>query len=49
MRLLGVDLSRIDLRQLKQQCRESRGELDRFATSELERVEAEIFRCGDWV
>jgi hypothetical protein len=49
MRLLGVDLSRIDLRQLKQQCRASRGELDRFATSELERVEAEIFRCGDWV
>ena len=45
MRLLGVDLSHIDLRQLKQQCRASKGELDRFATSELNRVESEISRC----
>ena len=49
MRLLGVDLSQIDLRQLKQQCRDSQGELDRFATSELNRVETEMFRCDDRV
>jgi hypothetical protein len=49
MRLLGVDLSQIDLRQLKQQCRESQGELDRFATRELNRVEEELFRCDDRV
>ena len=45
MRLLGVDLSQIDLRQLKQQCRSSQGELERFATSELNRVESELSRC----
>jgi hypothetical protein len=49
MRLLGIDLSQIDLRQLKQQCRESQGELDRFATSELNRVENEMSRCDDRV
>jgi hypothetical protein len=45
MRQLGVDLSQIDLRQLKQQCRTSQGQLERFATSELNRVESEISRC----
>ena len=49
MRLLGVDLSQIDVRQLKQQCRESQGELDRFATRELNRVEEQLFRCDDRV
>jgi hypothetical protein len=49
MRLLGIDLSQIDLRQLKQQCRESQGELDRFATRELNRVEEQLFRCDDRV
>jgi hypothetical protein len=49
MRLLGVDLSQIDLRQLKQQCRQSQGELDRFATRELNRVEEQLFRCDDRV
>jgi hypothetical protein len=44
MRLLGVDLSQIDVRQLKQQCRESQGDLDRFATRELNRVEEELYR-----
>jgi hypothetical protein len=49
MRLFGIDLSQIDLRQLKQQCREQQGELDRFATSELQRVENEMSRCDDRV
>ena len=49
MRLLGIDLSQIDLRQLKQQCRTSRGEIERFATAELDRVETERFRCDDRV
>ncbi len=47
MRLLGVDLSRIDLRQLKHQCRQGQGELDRYATNELGRLESEIIRCDD--
>ena len=47
MRLLGVDLSRIDLRQLKHQCRQGQGELDRYATNELGRLESEIVRCDD--
>lgn len=47
MRLLGVDLSRIDLRRIKHQCRQGQGELDRYATSELGRLESEIFRCDD--
>jgi hypothetical protein len=49
MRLLGLDLSQINLQQLKQQCRESQGELDRFATRELNRVEEELFRCDERV
>jgi hypothetical protein len=49
MRQLGIDLSQIDLRQLTQQCRDSQGELDRFATRELSRVEAEVSRCDDRV
>src|SRR5262245_30232262 len=47
MRLLGVDLSRIDLRQLKHQCRQSQGELDRFAGSEIGRLENELLRCDE--
>jgi hypothetical protein len=47
MRLLGVDLSRIDLRKIKHQCRQGQGELDRYATSELGRLESEIIRCDD--
>jgi hypothetical protein len=49
MRLLGVDLSQIDIRRLKQQCRESQGQVDRFASRELNRVEAELFRCDERV
>jgi hypothetical protein len=49
MRLLGVDLSQIDLRQLRQQCRDSQGDLDRFATHELNRVEEQLIRCDDRV
>jgi hypothetical protein len=49
MRQLGIDLSQIELRQLTQQCRNSQGELDRFATRELSRVEAEMSRCDDRV
>jgi hypothetical protein len=49
MRLLGVDLSQIDLRQLKQQCRDSQGEVERFASRQLNRVEAELFRCDERV
>jgi hypothetical protein len=47
MRLLGVDLSRIDMRQLTHQCRQGQGELDRYATNELGRLESEIVRCDD--
>lgn len=49
MRLLGVDLSQIDMRQLKQQCRASQGQLDEFATRELNRVEEQLLRCDDRV
>lgn len=47
MRLLGIDPSQIDLRQLKSQCRQSQGDIDRFATGEIRRLEDEIFRCDD--
>jgi len=47
MHLLGIDLSQIDLRQLKEQCRVSQGEIDRFASQELNRVEEQLFRCDD--
>jgi hypothetical protein len=49
MRLFGVDLSRIDLRQLKSQCRLTQGEVDRFATTELGRLEREWARCDDHI
>ena len=49
MRLLGVDLPKVDLQQLKQQCRQSQGDLDQFATKELKRLQNEIFRCDDRV
>ncbi len=49
MRLLGVDLSQIDLRQLQQQCRQSQGELNRFASRELSRVENELFLCDEQI
>jgi len=49
MRLLGIDLARIDLRPFKHQCRQSQGEIDRFASSELGRLEREMFRCDDRV
>ena len=49
MQRLGIDLSRVDLRQLTQQCRQSQGGLDRFAASELARVENEIIRCDERV
>jgi hypothetical protein len=49
MRQLGIDLSQIDLRKLTQQCRDSQGELDRFATRELDRVEEQLFRCDERV
>jgi hypothetical protein len=49
MRQLGIDLSQIDLRQLKQQCRTSKSELERFAASELARLENETLRCDDRV
>ena len=44
---LGIDLSRIDLRQITQQCRQHQGDLERFATSELARLENEVLRCDD--
>jgi hypothetical protein len=49
MRRLGIDLSQVDLSQLTQQCRQSKGELDRFASSELSRLEREIVRCDERV
>jgi hypothetical protein len=47
MRLFGVDLSQIDLRQLRHQCRQGQGEIDRFASSEIGRLENEMIRCDD--
>jgi hypothetical protein len=47
MRLLGIDLSRIDLRRIRHQCRQGQGELDRYATSEIGRLESELIRCDD--
>jgi hypothetical protein len=47
MRLLGVDLSRVDLRQLRNQCWQGQGELDRFAASEIGRLEGELLRCDE--
>ena len=49
MQRLGIDLSRIDLRQITQQCRQHQGDLERFATSELARLENEMLRCDDRV
>ena len=49
MERLGIDLSRIDLRQITQQCRQHQGDLERFATSELARLEIEMLRCDDRV
>ena len=49
MQRLGVDLSRLDLRQITQQCRQSQGGLNRFATGELERLEREMIRCDERV
>ena len=49
MQRLGIDLSRIDLRQISQQCRQHQGDLERFASSELARLENEMLRCDDRV
>jgi hypothetical protein len=47
MRRLGIDPSQVDLRKLTHQCRQGQGEVDRFATSELGRLEREMLRCDD--
>ena len=47
MQRLGIDPSQVDLRNLKQQCRQSQGDIDRFAANELGRLEIEIMRCDD--
>ena len=49
MQRLGIDLSHIDLRQISQQCRQHQGDLERFASSELARLENEMLRCDDRV
>jgi len=49
MRLLGLDASGIDLQQIKEQCRQSQGGLDRFASDQLARLASEILRCTDWI
>ena len=49
MRLLGIDTSQIDVRQSKDHCRASQGELDLFAGRELNTVEGEVLRCDDRV
>jgi hypothetical protein len=49
MQRLGIDLSRMDLRQIAEQCRERQGDVERFATSELARLENEMLRCDDRV
>jgi hypothetical protein len=47
MQRLGIDLSHVDLGQLTQQCRQHQGDLDRFAGSELARLESELLACDD--
>ena len=47
MQRLGIDLSRVDLGQITQQCRLHQGDLERFAGSELARLENELLRCDD--
>lgn len=47
MQRLGIDLTRIDLNRITQQCRQHQGDLERFATSELGRLEEEMLRCDD--
>ena len=47
MQRLGIDPSQVDLRNLKQQCRQSQGDIDRFTANELARLEGEIMRCDD--
>ena len=49
MRMLVLDISQIDVRQLKDQCRASQRELDRFASRELTRILQEALRCDDRV
>jgi hypothetical protein len=46
MRLLGIDL---DLRELKHQCRQAQGGLERFASDELGRLASEVLRCEERV
>jgi hypothetical protein len=48
MHLLGIE-PRLDLRRLKQQCRQSQDGLDRFARSELSRLAGEAIRCDERV
>jgi hypothetical protein len=47
MRLLGVDPRPLDLRRLREQCRQSQDGLGRFASEELARLEPEFMRCDD--
>jgi hypothetical protein len=49
MRLLGLDPSRIDLQQIKEQCRQSQGGLERFASDQLARLASEMLRCDNWI
>jgi len=49
MERLGIDLSRIDLRQITQQCRQHQGDLERFGASELARLQNEMLLCDDRV
>jgi hypothetical protein len=49
LRLLGVDPHPLDLRQLRDHCRRSQDGLERFASDELARLEAEIMRCDERV
>jgi hypothetical protein len=49
MRLLGLDAAGIDLQQIKEQCRQSQGGVDRFASDQLARLASEVLRCDDWI
>jgi hypothetical protein len=49
MQRLGIDLSQVDLRQLTQQCRQSKGDIETFASREIARLEREMTRCDDRV
>jgi hypothetical protein len=49
LKMIGIDVDSIDLRQVKAQCRLTQGEADRMFTSELGRLKRELLMCEDTI